>query len=153
MRRLSLSPELWSHVDHYAASHRMPVNKVLHFLGIPLLLVASLGLLSKASLAVDGAVPALRPNAAWIVLFGAGLWYVRSDWKMGLLTFAAVTACYALGSGLPAGLLWLFLGIGVVAHAVGHYGFEGKPPAVFSNPVAVLEAPVWLLATWARLYR
>jgi hypothetical protein len=50
----------------------------------------------------------------------------------------------ALSTGVLAGL---FAG-GVAAHAIGHYGFEGEPPAVLSRPVAVLEAPAWLFSAW-----
>lgn len=138
-----------SHVEHYGAAHRARVNQILHFVGIPVLLISSLGLLSKASLPLDWTVPALRPNAAWVVLLGAGGWYLWQDWKVGALLTAAFAGCYVLGSGLTAGLLTALFGAGVAAHAVGHYAFEGKAPAVFSSPVALLEAPAWLLSTWA----
>jgi hypothetical protein len=72
---------------------------------------------------------------------------------MGLLTIAVFAGCYVLGSGLSAGLLAGLFSAGVAAHVLGHYGFEGKPPALLSDPVAGLEAPVWLLATWLGLYR
>jgi uncharacterized membrane protein YGL010W len=138
-------------VDHYAESHRNPVNKGLHFLGIPLLLVSTLGLLSKASLSAGVGVLALEPNAAWIALLGACFWYLRLASVMGLPTFVAVAGCYVLGSALPAGVLICLFGVGISAHAIGHYGFEGKPPVLFSRPAAVLEAPAWLLSAWAGL--
>lgn len=121
--------------------------------GHSLFLVASLGFLSKASLPVGGEVSALQPNAAWAVLLGAGLWYLCLDWKVGLGTCTAFLAGYVVGSRQPVDLLGALFGAGVVAHTVGHYGFEGKPPTLFSKPVSVLEAPAWLLATWAGLYR
>ena len=34
-----------------------------------------------------------------------------------------------------------------------NYVFEGKPPALFSRPVAILEAPAWLLTTVAAAAR
>jgi uncharacterized membrane protein YGL010W len=139
-------------VDQYGESHRTPVNRALHFAGIPVLVVASLGLVSKLSLSDEG-VPALRPNAAWPLLLAACLWNLRWDWKMGLLSTAVYVGGYALGSTLSAGALWSLFGAGVVAHVIGHYGFEGKPPALFSHPVAVLEATPWLLSLWTGLYR
>jgi len=129
------------------------VNRALHFLGIPVLLVASLGLFSKLSLADAEGVPALQPNAGWLVLLVACVWNLRWDWKMGLLTTAVYAGGYALGSTLSAGVLWALFGVGVLAHVIGHYGFEGKPPALLSHPVAVLEATPWLLSLWAGLYR
>jgi uncharacterized membrane protein YGL010W len=146
-------PRLQARVDHYAYSHQTWPNKLLHFVGIPLLMVASLGLLAKASLPGWGGVPALQPNAAWVVLLGAGLWYVWLDWRIGILVIALFCGCYVAGSALSAGPLAALFAAGVVAHVLGHYGFEGKPPALLSNPVAVLEAPAWLVLTWAGLYR
>ena len=139
------------HLEHYDESHRKWGNKLLHFVGIPLLLVSSLGLLSKLSLPTGSEMPALRPNAGWIVLIGAGLWYIWLDWRIGSLTIALWAICYVLGSALPAGQLAILFGIGAVAHVLGHYAIEGKPPAVFSRPVAVLEAPAWLVAICAGL--
>jgi uncharacterized membrane protein YGL010W len=153
MRRPSLTTRLRPYVEDYAHSHRTPVNKALHFLGIPLLTVASLGLLSRLALPTGAEVAALEPNAAWAVLLGAGAWYVLLDWRTGLLTLTALAGCYAAGTFLTAGVLAGLFGAGVVAHVVGHYGFEGKPPALLSNPAAVLEAPLWLLATWTGSYR
>jgi hypothetical protein len=69
----------------------------------------------------------------------------------GFLTWLMLAGCYLLSSVLTTGLLCAILGAGVVAHIVGHYGFEHKPPALLSRPIAVLEAPVWLLATCAGL--
>ena len=122
-------------------------------MGIPLFMVGSMGLLARLALADHGDVPALRPNAAWLVLLGTGVWYLWLDWKVGLPTWAAFVACYVIGCALPVALLWTFSGVAIVAHVVGHYGFEHKPPAVFSTPVALFEAPAWLLAIWTGLVR
>ena len=151
MPRVVLSRALMSHVCRYAESHQTRVNKALHFVGIPLLLVASLGLLSKLALPGSAEWPALRPNAAWLLLLFAVAWYAWQDRRMGLLVGSVMVGGYAVGTPLPVGVLAGLFGTGIVAHAVGHYAFEGKPPALFSRPIAVLEAPAWLLSTWAGL--
>jgi uncharacterized membrane protein YGL010W len=149
----SLTPEMRSHVGQYNESHRTPVNRALHFVGIPLFVVATMGLFSKLSLS-DGEGPATwQPNAGWIALFVASAVTLWWDWKTGLLATAVYVAGYALGSTLSAGVLWTLFGAGLVAHTVGHFGFEGKPPALFSHPLAVLEATPWLLSLWGGLYR
>ena len=152
MPRVVLSRALLYYVCRYAESHQSRVNKALHFVGIPLLLVASLGLLSKLALPGSAEWPALRPNAAWLLLLFAVAWYAWQDRRMGLLVGSAMVGGYAVGTPLPVGILAGLFGTGIVAHAVGHYGFEGKPPAVLSRPIAVLEAPAWLLSTWVGLH-
>ena len=146
-----LSRALLDHVCRYGESHQSRGNKALHFVGIPLLLVASLGLLSKLALPGLAEWPAVRPNAAWLILLLAVAWYAWQDRRMGLLVGSTMIGGYAVGTPLPIAVLAGLFGTGVVAHVVGHYGFERKPPAFLSRPVAVLEAPAWLLSTLAGL--
>jgi uncharacterized membrane protein YGL010W len=139
-------------VEDYADSHRTPVNQAIHFLGIPILTVAALGLLSKITLPARHSKPARRPNGAWPVLLGAGAWYIGQDRRIGSATSAMLLASYALGSSLSTRALLQLFGLGAVAHLIGHYGFEHKPPRFLSKPSAVFEAPPWLLARWAGLF-
>jgi uncharacterized membrane protein YGL010W len=141
----SLAPALRVHVERYAESHRHPVNRALHAVGIPLLAVASLGLLSRVR-----PFASAGPDAGRLALAAAGVWYLGRDPAAGGAALAALAAGYAVGRRLPPRHLATMLAAGAAIHAVGHYRFEGKPPAVFTRPVAVLEAPVWLLTTGAR---
>jgi uncharacterized membrane protein YGL010W len=147
MQRSTLNPELRAYVEQYAQSHSHPVNKALHYLGIPLLAVSALGLLTQLAFPIFDAPLALQPNIAWIVLAGVIAWYLTLDRRLGLSTAAGVLACYAVGSLLPVAVLLGLFAAGVLAHVIGHYGFEAKPPAVFKSPLAVLETPAWLLST------
>src|SRR5262245_32869705 len=122
-QRSSPDPRWQAHVESYAQSHRTRINKLLHFLGIPLIAIALLGLLSKLSVNAEEVMPALRPNAAWVAMLGVGLWYVWLDWKMAILPIMLLVGCYVIGSLLSAGLLAVLLGTGAVAHLVGHFGF------------------------------
>ena len=150
MARITAS--LRPYLEHYGASHRNRVNRALHYVGIPLFMVATMGLLARLALGGDELL-ALRPNLAWVILAGMGIFYLRLDWKIGLPTWAGFVACYVIGCFLPVPTLWALAGLGVVLHGVGHYAFEHKPPALFSKPIAIFEAPPWLLAIWAGLLR
>jgi uncharacterized membrane protein YGL010W len=151
--RLSPTPRLQAHVDRYGQSHRTRPNQILHFIGIPILLVSSLGLLAKVPFPTSGEGAVLQPDAAWVVLLVAGLWYFWVDWRIAPLVTALFVGGYLLGGALTLGPLAALFAAGVVAHVVGHFVFEGKPPALLTRPVAILEAPVWLLAVWIGLYR
>lgn len=140
-----MTPELRARVAEYGASHRMPVNRFLHVLGIPLLGIGSLGLLCQLAVPVGARVAALEPNAGQLSLLVALGWYLYYGRWSALPALAFVVFCYAVGSVLSA---WVLLGLwlaGAAVHAVGHFGFEGKPPATFRDPRSILEAPIWLL--------
>src|SRR5438045_4147781 len=100
MSRPPLTPAMRSHVSQYNESHRTPVNRALHFIGIPLFVVATLGLFSKLTWSDSEGPATLQPNAGWIALLMAcavSLWW---DWRTGLLATVVYAAGYALGSTL-----------------------------------------------------
>jgi uncharacterized membrane protein YGL010W len=138
---------LQAHVGAYAESHRTPVNKALHYVGIPLAAIGILGLLAKVPLP-GFTYSTWYPDSSWLALTVAGVWYIYNDWKTGLVPLAALMSCYAIGTLLHGWILIAMSALAVVFHVIGHYAFEGKPPALLSRPVALLEAPAWLLATW-----
>jgi len=148
-----LGSQLSRHVDKYDESHRTRVNRLLHYVGIPLAAFATLGLLSKLAIPMDGVPHWLQPNLALVALLGAGAWYVWWRPLVGIFMLAIGTAGYVVSTMMPT---WLLAGFGVAAvalHFIGHYGFEGKPPQLLRRPVSIIEAPIWLLARlfgWAK---
>ena len=148
-----LGPQLSRHVDKYSESHRTPINKKLHYVGIPLAAVSTLGLLSKIAWSGVEVDPWLRPNLAMLLLVGAGGWYMWWRPLVGLLLFLVGVGGYLVGSMLSVWTLVGMAAVGVVCHFIGHYAFEGKPPQLLTRPVSIIEAPIWLLATlfgWAK---
>jgi uncharacterized membrane protein YGL010W len=145
MLRPIFGPGLQARVQAYDRFHRTLVNRAIHFAGIPLLGVGSLGLLSQAAIPAGVGITALEPNLAWLAMAFAAGWYLALGRIAGLAPFAVVASCYAVGSLLSVGVLLAIFGAGVVAHFVGHFGFEGKPPATFYDPRSVLDAPAWLV--------
>lgn len=142
----TVTPELRDRVADYGASHRSPVNRILHVVGIPLLGIATLGLLCQLAVPVGAGISALEPNAGQLSLLVALGWYLYYGRLRTLSAFFFVVLCYAVGSVLS---VWVLVGLwlaGAVLHFIGHFGFEGKPPASFRDPRSVLEAPIWLLA-------
>ena len=144
-----LTARVRQHVERYDESHRTPGNRTLHFLGIPLLLVGALGLLSKVAVPMS-VWPLFRPNLAWIALLGCVSWSIWLGGRIGVLSVAIYLGGYVLGSNLEVPHLVAIIAVGSIAHLVGHYPIERRPPAVLSRPVAVLEALPWFLATLAK---
>jgi uncharacterized membrane protein YGL010W len=148
-----LGAQLARHVEKYDESHRTRVNRLLHYVGIPLAAFSALGLLSKAAVPMEGVPTWLQPNLGMAVLLCAGAWYTYWRPLVGILMLAIGAAGYVVSTMLS---VWILVGMGaaaIVCHSIGHYGFEGKPPQLLRRPVSVIEAPVWLLAMlfgWAK---
>lgn len=140
-----MTPRLRALVAEYNDSHRTPANRVLHLYGIPALATAALGLLGRAAVRVETGAGSVTGNAAWPALATAAGWYVWADRRTGPRVLALLAACYAAGRRVPTrGLIGLGAS-GVAAHLAGHFAFEGKPPAFFSDPMSVFKGPAWLL--------
>ncbi len=146
--RIFSNPTMRYHIEAYNQSHRNRVNRALHSLGIPAAAIAVFGLLSKLRV-YDWEIAGVRPDAGWVAVLIAGLWYLWCDWKTGLLPMVGLVACYLAGQTLEPWILISMLGVAALLHVVGHFGFEGKPPALLSRPIALLEAPAWLIALFA----
>jgi uncharacterized membrane protein YGL010W len=127
----------------YDESHGHRVNKLLHWICVPLIMFSLLGLLWRIEL------PVL--NAAQAVIVAAMIYYLLMSPRLGA-GMVLVTACL-LGllqgmdsAGLP--ILWIATGVFILAwigQFIGHY-LEGKRPSFFKDIQFLLVGPLWLLA-------
>ena len=124
----------------YAAYHRDRRNIATHFLGIPLIVLATTTLLSRPiwlSIAVAAA---------------SGIFYFALDRRYGLAMTALLAGSVWVGAKLavlPTGQ-WLAAGIGLfvlgwVIQFVGH-AFEGRKPAFVDDLVGLLVGPLFVIA-------
>ena len=139
---------LVDHLAQYAAYHRDRRNVATHFVGIPLIVVAVEGLLSRSSLAVSG----VSVSPALVASIAAAAFYVALDRRYGLAMAGVLGAALAGGARLAAGSTasWLALSIGlfVVGWAfqfVGHF-FEGRKPAFVDDLVGLIIGPLFVVA-------
>lgn len=146
--RLAANSWLRPYVETYSLSHGNSVNKLFHYLGIPLLTTAAFGIAAHLPMNRQHWPDWLPANLATVLFAGWALWYVIMDWQVGLPTAFLLANCYVLGCVLTWPWLVGLIGVGVVSHIIGHYGFEGRPPSLLTNPRAVIEAPAWLACVW-----
>ncbi len=132
----------------YAAHHRDARNKATHYLGIPTIAFALLGLAWKVT--APGAPAAGWLNLGLAVAVALTVAYLR--WHPGLAvgTGVLLAALGLAGSQLPSVWLWPLLAAGVALQYVGHYLFEGHAPAFHRNLVHTMVGPLWVAA---RLFR
>ena len=135
----------------YGTSHQHPTNKLLHWICVPPIVLAVMGLLW--SLPVPAAFAALSPWANWATLtsLAALLYYLALSPRLAaglILAFAALlTLTRALGA-LPWPLWATSLVIFVIAwigQFIGH-AIEGQRPSFFKDLQFLLIGPLWLLA-------
>ena len=138
-------------LDEYGDSHRHPVNKLLHWICVPPIVLSVLGLLW--SLPVPPLLSAVSPWLNWASIVAA----------LGIVYYLMLSPALALGiAPLIIALLevvrWLdtlawplwasCLAIFVVAwigQFIGH-AIEGKRPSFFKDVQFLLIGPLWLLA-------
>jgi uncharacterized membrane protein YGL010W len=135
----------------YGTSHQHPTNKLLHWICVPPIVLAVMGLLW--SLPVPAAFAALSPWVNWATLtsLAALLYYLTLSPRLAaglILAFAALLALTRALGALPWPLWATSLVIFVIAwigQFIGH-AIEGQRPSFFKDLQFLLIGPLWLLA-------
>ncbi|HZR36514.1 MAG TPA: DUF962 domain-containing protein [Nevskia sp.] len=133
-------------LDEYSVSHLNPVNKALHWICIPPIVLTVFGLLRALPLGND-AVNAASVGVALMLAY-----YLLLSWRLALGAVLVLAALYALAdlSFHQLGRLHLAAmgGIFVLAwigQFIGHR-VEGAKPSFFKDLQFLLIGPLWLLA-------
>ncbi len=137
----------WLHA--YATSHRHPINKLIHRIAVPIIVLDLLGFLH---LLPTAAVASWLPPASWLLVVGALGFYARLSPMLALgMLLLALPSMAALDVGLTAlggwalpALVAVFL-VAWIAQFVGH-ALEGAKPSFFEDLQFLLIGPLWLLA-------
>ena len=147
------SLEQW--LGEYAESHRNPTNKTLHYLCVPPIQLALMGLLLAVPVPtiVGGWTPLV--NWASLLVVAGILYYAMLSLRLALGMLLAVLVGFALLAALaqlPVPLWATCLVIFVVAwigQFVGH-AIEGKRPSFFKDLQFLLIGPLWILSALFR---
>ena len=138
--------------DEYGASHRHPTNKAIHWVCVPLIMFAALGLLFALPRPEWFALAGPRfGNWAMLVIVLALAWYALLSWRLALgmlLVLAAMVAAEHLLVRLPWPAWRSSAAIFVAAwigQFVGHE-IEGRKPSFLKDLAFLLVGPAWLLA-------
>jgi len=141
--------EAW--LEEYGESHRDPVNKKIHWVCVPLIMLSVLGMLWFAPR--PGFFGALSPYLNWatLLILASLVYYALLSPRLaaGMLVVSALM-CLVLEllARLPWPLLWTSLAIFAgawVGQFIGHK-IEGRKPSFFKDIQFLLIGPVWLLA-------
>jgi uncharacterized membrane protein YGL010W len=144
-------------LNEYGESHRNALNERVHFICVPAIVLAVLGLLSCIPIPrIWTGVPGL--NWAALIAALALIYYCSLSWALA----AGVAACFAVMFAvvhLLAGLSWplwatslVIFVVAWIGQAIGH-AIEGKRPSFFKDVQFLLIGPLWLLAAAYRRLR
>lgn len=134
-------------LDFYSNSHRHPLNKLLHYLGVPLILFATLQFFGWIHISMPGLFDI---HTSWLVYGALLFYYFRLDGQMTLL-FAAIALPFVfLANALSAYWLSFFLfsilfAAGWILQILGHI-IEGQQPAFVGKPSIIFALPLLVLA-------
>lgn len=145
---------LAEHMAVYAAYHRHPTNRAIHFVFVPAIVWTLMVALDHVSLGVVAGVPL---TAAMAVTGALLVWYLRLDFQLGLAATAVFTVLLVLAVRLNAAVgLQTSLTVAAVLFVaswvfqfVGHGVWEKRRPALVDNLFQVFVAPMFLVAETA----
>jgi uncharacterized membrane protein YGL010W len=138
-------------LGEYAASHQNPTNKVLHWICVPPIVLAVMGLLWSLPVPSVFSETSVWLNWATLVTLAALLYYsaLSASLTIGIVvTFIGLLLIVHGLASLPWPLWITSLGVFAMAwigQFVGH-ALEGKRPSFFRDVQFLLIGPLWLLA-------
>ncbi len=138
-------------LDEYGDSHRNPVNKGLHWLCVPPIVISVIGLLW--SLPVPEVAGTLSPWLNWATIAAALslVYYFTLSPPLAIGSVVVFAAMFAVVLALArlAWPLWqtcaVIFVVAWIGQFIGHV-LEGKRPSFFKDLQFLLIGPLWLLA-------
>ena len=144
--------EQW--LDAYEESHRNPVNKAIHWVCIPLIVISLIALLCEYQWSNE-AQRFSDLNAGSLVLTGTCLYDLFLSWKLALGMMLVSLGCIGAVYGLEqiaqhqhislTDLVWSIFIVAWIEQFIGHKT-EGKNPSFFEDMQFFLIGPLWLLS-------
>ena len=136
--------------SEYGSSHTNPINKLIHWVCVPLIYLVIVGILwSIPTPSVMDKIPYL--NWATLSVLVSVIFYIRLSFSLSIgLTLFAVSCCWIISTinqtiAMPVWqisiigfvILWIF-------QFIGHY-IEGAKPSFFKDIQFLLIGPAWLM--------
>lgn len=134
-------------LDYYANSHRHPLNKMLHAVGIPCVLFATLQFFSWIHISMPGLFDI---HISWLFYGALITYYARLDGQSALFVGVAMLPFVWFANVFSAYWLSFFLfcllfAAGWILQVLGHI-IEGHRPAFISRPSILPLLPLLVLA-------
>ncbi|HYO69737.1 MAG TPA: Mpo1-like protein, partial [Archangium sp.] len=133
-----LKPQTQALFDEYTSAHQHPTNRLTHKIAIPLIVLHIVAMLDWVRLVSIPALPGgslTLVSVAWVL---ASIWFVRADFKLGLIVSTAAALCSPLGRPPPREAVVAIALFGWLVQLAGHAVWEKKSPSFLTNLVHAL---------------
>lgn len=145
---------LQQHLVQYALYHRDQRNIWTHFIGIPLIVIAVMGLCYVPITTVAGVGDV---TVTHLLLGAVSVFYLRLSWVYGVAMLGFFALCALALQPLLAldGIqtTWASLAVfvlGWIIQFIGHY-YEGRKPAFVDDLIGLAVGPLFVVAEWGFL--
>lgn len=135
-----MTSQLAKRFEKYAEFHRHPTNRLLHKIGVPLVVFHVIAMVDWIRLSGNISVAVI----GYFILIA---WYLSLDLKLGLLMAIFYGACFPLARVTPAWIVWLVAVAAWSIQLLGHAAWERRSPALVTNFVDALIAPLFFVHT------
>jgi uncharacterized membrane protein YGL010W len=138
-------------LGEYSVSHQNPVNKRIHWVCVPLIMLSALGMMW--SIPRPAFFFSISPYLNWatLLILASLIYYLMLSVRLAAgMLLVSVVICLVIGllADLPWPLLWTSFAIFAAAwigQFIGHK-IEGRKPSFFKDLQFLLIGPIWLLA-------
>jgi len=139
-------------LDAYGVSHKNSINKLIHWICVPLIFVSLIGLMSSVNFAFIGLDYCSYIHLGLLFLIGGLIFYLRLSKTMALgmalVSLAILLLVDLVNQNFENSHAWIYLVTFVVAwigQFIGHM-IEGAKPSFFDDLKFLLIGPGWLLS-------
>ena len=144
---------IYDWLDAYGESHQNSINKKIHWICVPMIMVSLLGFLSIVNFSFIVNQGTYRIELAGILIILAVIFYLRLSIPIALGMFVFSGLCIQIINILESNydnyeLFKIYIIVFVVAwigQFIGHK-IEGKKPSFFDDLKFLLIGPAWLLS-------
>lgn len=140
----------------YREDHRHPINKVMHFIGTPAVLLSIIIFSSWIHITMPNV---FNISLSWFVALALAIYYFQLDVMFAVIISALLLPSTALinlmsNSWISYFIFGLLFMAGWILQAIGHL-IENSKPSFLTQPHMLLIAPLYLLSevVFSRGYR
>ena len=136
-------------LDEYGSHHKNPINKLIHWICVPLIFFSVVGLLYSVKLPYT--IFEFKLNLAVFALVFVMLYYQKLSVPLsfGMFLFSIICLYFCNLAEISGYRLWLtsiiLFGVAWIGQFIGHK-IEGQKPSFLDDMQFLLIGPAWLMS-------